>query len=187
MKKFIVGVMGPGQSATPETCDEARKLGRLLAEQGWAVLTGGRNQGVMDAACQGAKEAGGLTIGIIPVKDPNYVSDAVDVPIYTDIGLARNNINVMSSDVVVALAAGKSCGTTSEIALGLNHGKYVIFLSCGEKCLDFFTDLEPERVKVAESPEHVVELINQLLLQAELPPKIFPSPLETKSSAMKST
>ena len=161
MRKYIVGVMGPGQSATSAMSEEARIVGRLIAEQGWAVLTGGRNLGVMDAACRGAKEVEGLTIGIIPVKDPSYVSDSVDVPIYTDVGLARNNINVMTSDIVVALSAGKSCGTISEIALALNHGKNVILLSCGKQCIEFFTELEPGRVKVAENPEHAIDLIKK--------------------------
>jgi uncharacterized protein (TIGR00725 family) len=158
---FIVGVMGPGLSCTLESCDLARDLGKRLAAEGWVVLTGGRNVGVMNAACKGAKEAGGLTVGIVPNKDPNYVSEFVDIPIFTDVGLARNNINVMSSNVVVAIASGTSLGTSSEVALGLNHGKDVIFLDPGEKCFAFFSDLAPERVFLAETPSHAIELIKE--------------------------
>jgi hypothetical protein len=115
----------------------------------------------MNAACQGAKERDGLTVGIIPNKDPKYVSDFVDIPIYTDVGLARNNINVLSSDIVVAIASGSSLGTSSEVALGLNHGKDVILLDPGDKCLAFFSELEPERVLLAKTPAHAVELIKE--------------------------
>jgi len=161
MKKFIVGVMGPGRTATPETVALAKETGRLIGLENWAVLTGGRNEGVMDAACQGAKESGGLTIGIIPNKDPGYVSSAVDIPVYTDVGLARNNINVLSSDIVIAISSGTSLGTSSEVALALNHDKDVIFLNPGQKCFDFFSELKPDRVFLAKSPLDTIEIIKQ--------------------------
>lgn len=71
----------------------------------------------MNAACQGAQENDGLTIGIIPNNDLNNVSDLADISISTEIDLARNNINVISSDVVVAMAHA-SLGTISEVVLG---------------------------------------------------------------------
>ena len=51
---------------------------------------------------KGARVAKGLTIGILPTKDRAFISEAVDIPIITDMGSARNNINVLSSDVVIA-------------------------------------------------------------------------------------
>jgi len=161
MKKFIVGVMGPGVTASEENKRLASELGELIAKEKWVVLTGGRNEGVMNAACEGAKKANGLTVGIVPNKDPNYVSEFVDVPIYTDVGLARNNINVLSSDVVVALGAGSSLGTTSEVALALNHERLVVLLNCGSKCNEYFRELKPTKVRVAENPAQAIELIKQ--------------------------
>lgn len=70
MAKTVIGVMGPGDNATKEECDSAFELGKLIANKGWILLTGGRNVGVMEAASRGAKEAGGLTIGILPGKPP---------------------------------------------------------------------------------------------------------------------
>lgn len=63
MRKLIVGVMGPGESATSEMCELARDLGKRIASEVWVVLSGGRNVGVMNATCEGAKEGGGLTAG----------------------------------------------------------------------------------------------------------------------------
>ncbi|HEY3402595.1 MAG TPA: hypothetical protein VGK59_04350, partial [Ohtaekwangia sp.] len=61
--KPIVGIMGPGENATPEDNEIAFELGRQIAKQGWIVLTGGRSFGIMDAAMKGACDANGLTIG----------------------------------------------------------------------------------------------------------------------------
>src|SRR4028119_1144630 len=115
MKKIIIGVMGPGEQATATDLQNAYELGKLIAQQGWVLLTGGRNVGVMDAANTGAKAANGLTVGILPTADPSGISKAIDIPIFTDMGNARNNINVLSSDVVIA--CGMGAGTASEVAL----------------------------------------------------------------------
>lgn len=101
MNKILIGVMGPGEQATAAQMDTAFALGSSLAQQGWGVLTGGRNVGVMEAACRGAKAAGGLTVGILPSCDRAILSEAVDIAIFTDLGSARNNVNVLSSQVVV--------------------------------------------------------------------------------------
>ena len=66
MRKIIIGVMGRGENATANDLQNAYILGQLIAKQGWVLLTGGRNVGVMDAVSKGAKSADGLTIGILP-------------------------------------------------------------------------------------------------------------------------
>jgi len=98
--------MGPGDKATTSDINRAYHLGQLIADNGWVLLTGGRNVGVMDAASRGAKMVGGLTIGILPSNDTRAMSDAVDIAIVTDMGNARNSINVLSSDVVIACGMG---------------------------------------------------------------------------------
>lgn len=75
MRKIIIGVMGPGEQATATDLQNAYELGKLIAQQGWVLLTGGRNVGVMDAANQGAKSANGLTVGILPGNNTNDVSE----------------------------------------------------------------------------------------------------------------
>ena len=95
MKKIIIGVMGPGDEARPEDIARARTLGALIAKKGWVLLSGGRNSGVMHAVNEGASNAGGLTVGVLPYKDPEGISSFVDIPIISDMGSGRNNINVL--------------------------------------------------------------------------------------------
>ena len=161
MRRYVVGVMGPGEGADPEDIANARALGRLIAEVGWAVLSGGRNIGVMKAVNEGAKEVpGSLTISILPTADakPN---PNVDVVILTDMGNARNNINVLSSDVVVACGSG-GAGTASEIALALKAGKTVILLGAGEEAERFFRKLGKKRVIVVQTPAEAVMSVRRL-------------------------
>lgn len=149
MKKIIIGVMGPGIEATANDLKNAYELGKSIADQGWVLLTGGRNVGVMDAASQGAKAANGLTIGILPTDNTNAISEAVDIAIMTDMGNARNNINVLSSNVVIA--CGMGAGTASEIALALKANKRVILLNDSKEAQSFFTKLSSENICIVNS------------------------------------
>ena len=127
MRRIVVGVMGGGDGATAETCRLAGELGAAIALAGWVLLCGGRNAGVMDAAARGAAASGGLTIGILPDSNLERASPAIQIPILTGMGDARNQINVLSSQVVIALSGG--AGTLSEIALALKAEKPVILLN----------------------------------------------------------
>jgi|SRR5579884_1064007 len=160
MKK-IIGVMGPGDRAREEQVRNAYELGQLIAKEGWVVLSGGRNSGVMDAVSRGAKEAGGLTIGILPTRDRNMISTAVDIPIITDMGSARNNINVLTSDLIIA--CGMGTGTASEVALALKANKPVILLTENEEAKRFFTRLRPDKVFIADNPSTAVTQAARLL------------------------
>ncbi|MBI5190213.1 MAG: TIGR00725 family protein [Nitrospirae bacterium] len=120
--KVIIGVIG-SSLATGKPYNEAMEVGRLAAGRGASVLTGGLG-GVMEAACRGAKEAGGQTIGILPGFDTRDANPYVDIPIVTGLNHARNFIVVRSSDVLIAV--GGEYGTLSEIAFALKLGKTVI-------------------------------------------------------------
>ncbi|PSB15528.1 TIGR00725 family protein [filamentous cyanobacterium CCP1] len=161
MRKPIVGVMGPGERATPAEIDAAYELGNGIAKQGWILLTGGRSEGVMHAANQGAKQAGGLTIGILPGTTTCGVSSAVDIPILTGIGNARNNINVLSSDVV--MACGMGCGTASEIALALKAKKPIVLLNVNATSQAFFQQFADAQVLMAASPLEAVAIAGEIL------------------------
>jgi uncharacterized protein (TIGR00725 family) len=110
-------------AAEPMLVDTAHKIGRLAAERGWVVLTGGLG-GVMEAASRGAKEAGGTTVGILPTYDAATANDYVDIIIPTGLGHARNTVLVAAASGVVAV--GGRYGTLSEIALALKLGKPVV-------------------------------------------------------------
>ncbi|MUG96947.1 cytochrome [Scytonema sp. UIC 10036] len=146
--------MGPGEQAKDIDIRNAHELGKRIAREGWVLLTGGRNVGVMEAASQGAKFANGLTIGILPGKTDEGISEAVDIAIFTDLGNARNNINVLSSDVVIA--CGMSAGTASEIALALKASKKVILLTDDEESKLFFQKMSPENVCVVCDVENAI-------------------------------
>lgn len=124
-RRIVIGVMGGG-TAEPAAIAMAEQLGRLIAQAGWALLTGGRPAGVMRAASRGAAEAGGLVIGVLPDAHPDAADEHVQVAIATGMGDARNAINVLSSDVVVACPGG--AGTLSEVALAVKAGRPVVLL-----------------------------------------------------------
>jgi uncharacterized protein (TIGR00725 family) len=161
----IIGVMGPGNQASAEELQTAYQLGREIAQAGWVLLTGGRNQGVMDAASRGAKSANGLTVGILPGSDRHGISTAIDIPIFTDLGNARNNINVLSSDVVIA--CGMGAGTASEVALAIKANKPVILLRVNVESQVFFHRLASKQVFTTENVEGAIALIQQQLRQSE--------------------
>lgn len=154
-----MGVMGGGEGASPEACRAAYQLGRLIAAEGWILLNGGRPAGVMEASAKGAKENGGLTVGILPDRDSCFASEYIDIPIVTGMGDGRNYLNVLTSDVVVALPGG--AGTVSEIALALKNRKTVILLGFDPGRL-FESYREEELLKSAATPEEAVKLIRAL-------------------------
>ncbi len=157
MKKTIIGLMGPGETASLVDRENAYQLGQLIAQNGWVLLTGGRNVGVMEAACQGAKSCQGLTLGILPGSTALGLSEAVDLAIFTNLGNARNVINVLSSDVVIA--CGMGAGTASEIALALKENKTVILLNQKRESQAFFTDLSPDHVILVDTPQKAIQAV----------------------------
>jgi len=159
MARIIVGVMG-GSRATPETAALARELGERIAGQGWVLLNGGRGSGVMDASAAGAKQAGGLTLGILPDRGPGEESEHLDLCVYTGIADARNLINVLSSQVVFA-CQGEG-GTLSEIALAVKNRRPTILV--GWDAGNSFAQYEDEGLlHRADTAEQAVALARTLI------------------------
>lgn len=125
-RRTVIGVMGASQ-CDASVSELAYEVGRLIAQRGAVLLCGGMG-GVMEAAARGAKEAGGLTVGILPGSDDSQspANPFIDIAIFTGLGEGRNIINVKSSDAIIALSGGY--GTLSEIALALRVGKPVVLL-----------------------------------------------------------
>jgi len=119
-----IGVVGPSECSS-EVWNLAREVGFLIAREGGILICGGRS-GVMEAAARGAKQAGGITIGILPGPDASDANASIDIPIVTDMGHARNVINVLTSQVIIAVHG--AFGTLSEIALALACRKPVVGL-----------------------------------------------------------
>lgn len=101
----------------------AEEVGKLLAEAGATVVTGGRG-GVMEAACKGAREAGGTALGILPGSDRREANAWVTVAVPTGMGEARNALVARAADAIIAI--GGEWGTLSEIALARKTGKPVV-------------------------------------------------------------
>jgi uncharacterized protein (TIGR00725 family) len=106
-----VSVIGGG-TVTESEAKSAERVGRRLAQRGHTVVCGGLG-GVMEAACRGASETGGRTIGILPGEDRAAANPFVDVPVATGLGHARNPLVVMNGDAVIAVDGG--VGTLSEL------------------------------------------------------------------------
>lgn len=120
-----VGILG-GQKASEKQLADALELGTLIAQMGLTLICGGR-QGVMEAACKGAAEAGGICVGLLPDENPGTANPYVTIPLATGIGVARNAILTRAALCLVAVGGGY--GTLSEIAFGLQFEKKVIGLS----------------------------------------------------------
>ena len=121
-KKLRIGVIG-GSQPDKESRQNAFRVGQLIAEKG-AILVCGGLSGVMEAACRGAKQAGGLTLGILPGNSADEANIYVDIPVATGLGYARNSLVAMNSDVIIAING--QYGTLSEIAYGCIYGKKII-------------------------------------------------------------
>jgi uncharacterized protein (TIGR00725 family) len=107
--KIYVTVVG-GSRADERALRMAEEVGRLVAQRGGILVTGGRG-GVMEAACRGAKEAGGLTVGILPGESREEANPYVDVALPTGLGNARNALTVLAGDAVIVV--GGEAGTLS--------------------------------------------------------------------------
>lgn len=121
-KMRCISVIG-ASSATKEEFKIAEEVGREVARRGAVLICGGLG-GVMEAAAKGAKEAGGLTVGILPGEDTSKMNPYIDIPIVTGIGYARNALVAYSGDAVIAV--GGKLGTLSEIAYSLMMYKPVV-------------------------------------------------------------
>ncbi len=146
--KKIVGVIG-GAQADREILEIARNLGREIAKNGYILVSGGLG-GVMRAACMGAIEAGGITVGILPGNDRGSANPYVTIPVVTAMSHARNAIIVRTADILVAIDG--RYGTLSEIALAKAVGKRVIGL---------FTWEEVPGVEMVESVEEAIQVIKE--------------------------
>ncbi len=122
--KYNIGVIGGaaigGFAPSQTALDYAYQVGRLVAEAGAALICGGKS-GVMEAACKGAFEAGGITVGFLPGMEKSEANPYVQVALPTGVGLARNVLTVRASDVVIMISGG--LGTLNELTVAINERK----------------------------------------------------------------
>jgi uncharacterized protein (TIGR00725 family) len=139
-----ITVVGAGH-CDKATASIAERVGGAIARRGGVLICGGLG-GVMEAAARGAKAAGGLTVGILPGPCAEDANPSIDIPIPTDMGHARNVINVRSADAVVGVCGGY--GTVSEIALALKMGIPVVAIA---------PPFASDELVLADTPEEAVD------------------------------
>ena len=121
-----IAVIGQSGLIPPELRETAYQVGRAIARRGGLLFCGGRD-GVMEAACSGAKAAGGTTVGILPGDDLGGANAFVDIPVTTGQTMeARSLVLIHSSDAVIMLGGGN--GTLGELSAAYMYGKPVVVL-----------------------------------------------------------
>lgn len=147
---MIISVIGAG-SCDKDVYSLAEEVGKLVAQKGATLVTGGLG-GVMEAASKGAKEAGGITVGILPGFSKEEANRFVTIPVATGLSHARNIIVARSADAVIAFSG--EYGTLSEIAIALKLSKPVIGIKTWENI---------EGVIKADSAEEAVNRAFELI------------------------
>lgn len=156
-KLILIGVIGGGE-VSPQTAAIAEEVGREIARRGAGLVCGGLG-GVMEAACRGASEEGGLTIGILPGDNRQAANPYVKIPIVTGMGHARNVTVVKSSQAVIAIDG--SYGTLSEIGHALQSGIPVIGLRTWELARE---DTADNGIITAGNPSEAVEIALDMIV-----------------------
>lgn len=164
-KKQILVVGHNGSACTDKHRELARQAGAAIARAG-AVLVSGGLGGIMEASCRGAKEAGGITVGIIPYEDASEANEFCDIVIPTGMGMTRDFINSLSADGLVIIGGG--VGTLSEMCAAYMHRKPMVAVRGSAGSADRFVGQyldQREKVKVlgADTPEEAVRMLLDII------------------------
>ncbi|HNU90423.1 MAG TPA: TIGR00725 family protein [Spirochaetota bacterium] len=163
MKRPQVTVIGSHEES--RFMVEAYEIGRHIARRNWILVCGGRG-GIMEAASRGASAEGGIVVGILPGVDFNDANPYLTAAIASGIGFARNSMNVLSGDVVVAI--GGRTGTMSELSYAFQYGRPMIICSFADGWSAGFADLalrEDDRslIHMAATPTEAMDTLDALL------------------------
>ena len=139
----------------------AYETGSEVAKSDSVLITGGL-EGVMKAACHGAKDAGGLTVGIIPQEESSYANEFCDIVIPSGMGLTRDFLTALSADGIIIIGGGS--GTLAEVCAGYVHNKPMVAIKNTGGVADQYADKyvdHRERVKIigVSSPQEAVKTI----------------------------
>jgi uncharacterized protein (TIGR00725 family) len=151
--KKIAVIGGSRIQENSDTYNMAYEVGKNIAVEGAALVCGGLS-GVMEAACKGAKEAGGLTIGILPSTEEEDANAWVDIRIPTGLGYARNALVVLSSHAVIAIDGAE--GTLSEIGYAITFNKPLVGLNTWQ--IKPYENIDEPLIQHTDTPEKAVEV-----------------------------
>jgi len=152
----VIGVIGESEFSDPSHQSLAEEVGRLIAREGYLLICGGLS-GVMEAACRGAKSAGGQTVGILLGTEAREANSFVDIAIATGLGQARNIIIALTSDALIAIGGG--FGTLAELGHALRLGRPVI----GLRTWDVSRAGRRAPVAVVDTPQAALEEVARAL------------------------
>ena len=161
-KKIQILIVGNNENGTtPEIAKIAYDAGMEVAKSGSVLVTGGL-EGVMKAACHGAKDGGGLTLGIIPQNDPSFANEYCDIVVPSGMGLARDFLNALSADGVIIIGGGS--GTLSETVAAYMYKKPIVAIKnsggVAEKYADQYLDHRKNVLIIGvSSPKEAVKTI----------------------------
>jgi uncharacterized protein (TIGR00725 family) len=153
-----VAVIGPGKTATKKDLKRARRIGRLIAAEGWTLLTGGAG-GVMEAASTGARNSGGLAIGLLPGNSMDGANASQSAGIPTGLGELRNGLLVRAAAGIICI--GGSWGTLSEVAFAIITDKPIIQLG-GWRVMNQDGERQPGPID-ASTPEEAVAILKSMI------------------------
>lgn len=162
-KKQVVVI---GSSDDTEYGDAAYRIGEFIAENHWVLLSGGRG-GIMESVSRGAYDKNGMVVGILPGDNFEEANEYCNIVIPTGIGFARNIINILSADIVIAIG-GKS-GTLSELAYAWQYKKPTICCTFTSGWSKIFSELDPNIrdrsiIFKANSVEMVFDFLRELAI-----------------------
>ena len=162
MKNRQILVIGNNDNGcTPELEKLAYDVGSEVAKSNSTLISGGLG-GVMRAACHGAQESGGITVGIIPQDDPSHANEFCNIIIPTGMGLTRDFLTALSADGVIVIGGGS--GTLSEICAAYMHKKPIVVLKnsggTASKYADGYLD-HRKNIKIVgvETPQQAIKYI----------------------------
>jgi uncharacterized protein (TIGR00725 family) len=133
--KTLISICGSDvgdETLSKHALEVAYEVGKLIAQKNGVVICGGHG-GIMEAACKGAKEKDGITVGIMPFEK-DEANEYIDIAIPTEIGNLRNYFVSRAGDVTIAI--GGRWGTLSEIAFRMIYGKPLILVKGTGGCVD---------------------------------------------------
>lgn len=161
-KRRQILVIGNNENGcTPELEKLAYEVGKEIAKSDSVLISGGLG-GVMKAACHGAHDAKGLTVGIIPQDDPSFANEYCDIVIPSGLGLSRDFLTALSADGVIVIGGGS--GTLSEICAAYMHKRPIVALKASGGVATKFADQyldHRQNVKIigVNTPQEAVQYI----------------------------
>jgi uncharacterized protein (TIGR00725 family) len=131
--KIIIGIIGmddhgPDEAITPEAAQAAETVGRLVAERGGIVVSGGRG-GIMKAVSRGANLAGGIVVGLMPSRSKSEANEYVTIPLATGLGEMRNHLTIRASDAIIMISG--STGTLMEATISYHRKPLIVLEGTG--------------------------------------------------------